>query len=684
MDPVPSTSAEGLRENHNLKPPHKRKQLHRTDEDISACLEELDAESEEESGGTWVRAPLADAGDSDIEDGPDEVQSELDSDDEIEDPNYEVYDEDVRDAEIMERIHEAEMDEEESQRTKHDESTKKRQAGSKAITKKKRVSTTKKGAENLHLLSNQEPLPAAPTSSYVVECDVPQLMSKQGFVWKTKPEKSQVKVPKRNIIHTRQRPAPNVLNMLQPSECFNLFFSTDMHEKIVENTNQEMARQRENYNDKQAKDPTLREITLPELRAYLGLLILAAALKNNHLSANKLFDSSLCGDRYRATMSERRFSFISNCLRFDDKYTRSQRQVEDRLAPISELWELLLNNCRNNYSVGPYVTIDEQLIAFRGRCVFRMYMPNKPNKYGIKIIMLCDAGTYYMKDAIAYVGKTSVPDGIGVAQFFVEKLCTTIEGSNRNVTVDQWFTSVQLFEKLLEKKLTAVGTIRKDKPQLPAEFKDHSYMGRQLLSSMFLFTENLTAVSYKSKPNKLVTLLSSMHDEASVNQEEKKPEMIRFYNQTKGGVDVFDRLCANMNCGRKTRRWPMCFFYNMLNISCINAFVIYSHNVYRDGEKPLSRLDFMIELHKQLVTPWLMQRMSIRTMRTSVKVFIRNVLGIPELATPAIADQQRENKKGPRKYCTFCPTKLKRMTTTYCSCGNAICGEHQTKRCPNC
>ncbi|GBP30200.1 hypothetical protein EVAR_94508_1 [Eumeta japonica] len=33
------------------------------------------------------------------------------------------------------------------------------------------------------------------------------------------------------------------------------------------------------------------------------------------------------------------------------------------------------------------ITLDEQLLAFRGRCAFRQYIPNKPAKYGIKVFV---------------------------------------------------------------------------------------------------------------------------------------------------------------------------------------------------------------------------------------------------------------------------------------------------------
>ena len=65
---------------------------------------------------------------------------------------------------------------------------------------------------------------------------------------------------------------------------------------------------------------------------------------------------------------------------------------------------------------------------------------------------------------------------------------------------------------------------------------------------MFGFTKNATLVSYVPKKGKVVTLLSSMHvgknadriDEST--KDKRKPNIITFYNKTKGGVDKVDEL----------------------------------------------------------------------------------------------------------------------------------------------
>lgn len=84
-------------------------------------------------------------------------------------------------------------------------------------------------------------------------------------------------------------------------------------------------------------------------------------------------------------------------LRFD--YTASQRQQksDDKFTPICilfEKWAELLPDYMNPHE---YITIDEQLIPFRGRCKFRQYMPMKPAKYGLKfwLCMCAETGYFY-------------------------------------------------------------------------------------------------------------------------------------------------------------------------------------------------------------------------------------------------------------------------------------------------
>ncbi len=84
---------------------------------------------------------------------------------------------------------------------------------------------------------------------------------------------------------------------------------------------------------------------------------------------------------FAASMNIHRFEVIRRFMRYDDKRTRDARRETDKFPHISYIWHLFITNCKCVYNPGEYVTMDEQLVSFRGRCPLRTYMPNKPDKY---------------------------------------------------------------------------------------------------------------------------------------------------------------------------------------------------------------------------------------------------------------------------------------------------------------
>ena len=65
------------------------------------------------------------------------------------------------------------------------------------------------------------------------------------------------------------------------------------------------------------------------------------------------------------------------------------------------------------------------------------------------------------------------------------------------------------------------------------------------------------------RKNKCVILLSTMHNDGAIDPDTgdtKKPEIITFYNFTKGAVDVVDELSALYTIARISNMWPMAMF----------------------------------------------------------------------------------------------------------------------------
>lgn len=48
-----------------------------------------------------------------------------------------------------------------------------------------------------------------------------------------------------------------------------------------------------------------------------------------------------------------------------------------------------------------------------------------------------------------------------------------------------------------------------------------------------------------------------------------------------------NQMYSLTTCNRKTARWSMALFYGMINIACINAYIIYNYNVNQE-KKALS------------------------------------------------------------------------------------------------
>ena len=78
------------------------------------------------------------------------------------------------------------------------------------------------------------------------------------------------------------------------------------------------------------------------------------------------------------------------------------------------------------------------------------------------------------------------------------------------------------------------------------------------------------------KKGKVVTLMSTAHlSQTGEVGSETKPEMIMYYNSTKGGVNTMDSLVRGDSTKRMTGRWSMATFYKMVDVSALNALIVY-------------------------------------------------------------------------------------------------------------
>lgn len=145
------------------------------------------------------------------------------------------------------------------------------------------------------------------------------------------------------------------------------------------------------------------------------------------------------------------------------------------------------------------LTVDEQLIPWRGRVKFLMYLPSKPDKYGIKLFWICDSDTAYPLKGIPYLGRYG-ERRTNLGRETVKELVLPYLRSGRNITFDNFFSDKELLLWLAKQGLSCVGTVRRDKRFLPESFKKGKNLKKS--ESCFAFTEDMSLVSYKSNHTK--------------------------------------------------------------------------------------------------------------------------------------------------------------------------------------
>ena len=225
----------------------------------------------------------------------------------------------------------------------------------------------------------------------------------------------------------------------------------------------------------------------------------------------------------------------------------------------------------------------------------------KPYKYDIKFWVLVDVETGYVVHIFPYLGKDDDRQtNQRLADHVVIKLVEPYLGKGRNITCDNFFTSMTHLRELKKKRTSIVGTMNRARREVPLAVKTSR---EPLYTTHVLKTEgDSTLTVYQGKDRKNVLLLSSMHPDVEVGSDlKRKPETVAFYNMTKYGVDVVDQMCRKYSAKAASRRWPVQVFYNMLNLAGINAWILYKTVT---GIK-ITRRHFIFKLAEELSAPYI-------------------------------------------------------------------------------
>lgn len=169
-----------------------------------------------------------------------------------------------------------------------------------------------------------------------------------------------------------------------------------------------------------------------------------------------------------------------------------------------------------------------------------------------------------------------------------------------------------------------------------------------------------------------------MHNDAAIDvstSEAKKPEIITFYNLTKGAVDVVDEMSATYSTARISNRWPMTVFFSILNTAAINARIL-----LLSAKSPQMQYRKRSLFLKNLALELLKEHVRKRNLQPALPCKLPEKLDNDCSEAPPTKKQ-----KCSRKRCHICPSKIDRKSQVSCDkCSKNVCGEHSTIICRIC
>ena len=334
------------------------------------------------------------------------------------------------------------------------------------------------------------------------------------------------------------------LTLQTPADFFKYFFDDQILEMIVKQTLL--------YAVQTRPEKPLR-FSCPDLEQFIGVCMMMSLVKM--CSSRKYWSDVFRFAQVAEVMTLNRFEEIKRFIHFNDNSNKS----DDRLQKIKPLIEMLRERF-NSIPKREHLSIDEQIVPFKGRSSLKQYNPQKPHKWGYKIYVLCDARGYAY-DIEVYTGKSNnvLVDGeqdCGVSGNVIVRLSRSIpHGMNHKLYFDNYFTSPQLQVFLAGKGILCLGTVRSNRVphSITVSDADLKKRGRGSFVEKLAVVDGTEIASVRWFDNKAVHFLSTftgsepVHEVRRWNAKEKHyckiacPDVVKVYNKHMGGLTLWIR-----------------------------------------------------------------------------------------------------------------------------------------------
>lgn len=439
-------------------------------------------------------------------------------------------------------------------------------------------------------------------------------------------------------------------------DFFKLFFTDDLMRLIKTETNRYAnssiaTLRRKNKISRRSVWNDWTTVKMNELYSFFGIIIHMSVVKkpkiSDYWSKNGILDSSLCP----SIMKRDRFRSILSMLHLNNNnnFIPKNNPGHDPLFKLRSFWDQFLEVSINSFLPNEKLCIDEAMCPFRGRVSFRVYNKDKPEKYGVKMYAVTDAVTGYVLCGEIYTGKVENSDGT-IASIF-DRVCGKFYNKGHTIYMDRFYSSPTLFNMLFEKKTLAVGTVQKNRKEMPKDLVNQVLSRDQMT---YRRCGPLLCIKWHDKRD--VFILSTKHQFSltAVKVRTKggrkwkiKPEAVNDYNFHKTGVDHIDQLVSYYPFHRKTVKWWKKVFFHLFTMSIANAHILYKKIKCSN----LSLSNFMIDVSQLLIQH---AGKVLQEDRNTTAASCSRLIGrhFPSRI-------ESEKKKHPARRCKVCTDKVK-------------------------
>ena len=380
---------------------------------------------------------------------------------------------------------------------------------------------------------------------------------------------------------------------MTPLDYFRVFVTDELTTHLVHETNIYAKQSRENVPGRENTKSQWLEVTISEMWKFLSLLFWTGIIKKPTLSSYWSTNPLLATPFFSSVMSRDRFYSILRYFHFNNNATRPE-DCTDRLYKVRPIYDMLIEKFKTVYTPGEHLSLDEGMLKWRGRLLFKVYNPQKPEQYGMKAYILCETKSGYLCNCTLYRGvHRTVPE-------ISERLLEPLYNRYHKLYMDNFYNSVHLSENLLQHQILTCGTLRIIRG-FPKTLRQEA---EKLKKGDIAFRRKNAVIVMAWKDKRLVKMVSTFHDASMADSGKQKSGnavmksiCILDYNRYMSGVDHLDQTSSYYSCARKTVEWSKKLVLHLLHLAVMNGFILYKK--YNGGIT--SVLDFLMAVIRDML-----------------------------------------------------------------------------------